>query len=333
MVNIKKYDEGKIFFLFYLPLALITTYIHLRFTGKFGYEWEIFGRLNGHSAVISGIAFAPTQYRILMPFIAEFIHQIVDISIPTVYYLLRVITTFLALCFFHSYLKRWFNTPGALIGTLYLTASLPLSYMYWPYPSDMVNLIIFILGFIVIRDNKDNYLYPLLILGSLNHEIVVFLILVYFFCHLRQMQVGKLMLRVLSYLATFGVIMLGLRLKYGILPNFMDNKIHIVGYPMWQFNINLYSNLFKSFSLTHPALFIFLIFGFFWVLAFLNMNKKPKFLVKSAWFIPFYLIINFCGASFAEMRIFLPLFLLLIPLGLWNLDSMVIKREECTKIS
>jgi len=331
MVNMKKYDEVKLFFLFYLPLTLITTYIHLRFTDKFGYEWETFGRLNGHSAIISGIAFAPTQYRILMPFIAEFIHQIIDISIPTIYYLLRVMTTFLTLCLFHSYLKRWFDTPTALIGTLYLTASLPLSYMYWPYPSDMVNLIIFILGFIVIRDNKDNWLYPLLILGSLNHEMVVFLILVYLFYHLGEMQVRKLIFRLLSYLATFSVIMFWLRLKYGLLPNFMDNKVHLIGYPMWQFNINLYSNLFKSFSLTHPALFILLIFGFFWILAFLNMKKKPKFLVKSAWVIPFYLIIQFLGANFAETRIFLPLFLLLIPLGLWNLDSILIKSENRAK--
>lgn len=319
MFNIKKDPDWKIFFILYLPLALITTYIHLRFTCKFGYEWEIFGKPNGHSAVISGIAFAPTQYRILMPFCAEFIHQIFNLSIPDTYYFLRIITTFLVLSLFHIYLKKWFDTSKAIIGTLYLVAALPLSYMSWPYPSDMVDVIIFILGFIVIRDNKDNWLYPLLILGALNRESIVFLILVYFVYHIGQIHFRKLVLRTVSYIVTFSIIVFGLYWRYGPLPNFIDNKVHFITYPMYEFNLNMYSNLFKSFSLTHPALFIFLIFGFFWILAFLNMNKKPEFLVKSVWIIPIYLIVYFFVGSFAETRLFLPLFLLLIPSGLFSL--------------
>lgn len=313
--------DWKIFFMLYLPLTLITTYIHIRFTGKFGYEWEIFGRPNGHSAVIQGIAFAPTQYRILMPFTAEFIHQIFKISIPATYYLLRVINTFLVLSLFHIYLKKWFDTPKTIIGTLYLVASLPLSYMYWPYPSDMFNLTIFILGFISIRDNKDNWLYPLLILGTLDRETVIFLILVYFFYHIGQMDVRKLILRIVSYLVIFSIVVFGLHLKYGCLPSFMDNKVHLIAYPMYEFNLKMYLNLYKSFSLTNPAIFIFLIFGFFWILSFLNINKKPKFLVRNVWIIPIYLIIHFCVGNFGETRLFLPLFLLLIPLGFFSLFS------------
>jgi len=191
--------------------------------------------------------------------------------------------------------------------------------MYWPYPSDMFNLLIFILGFMVIRDNKDNWLYPLLILGTLNHQTVVFLILVYFFYNVGQMNFRKLFLRTVSYITIFGIIIFGLYWKYGPLPSFMDNKIHLIGYPMYQFNLKMYSNLFKFLSLTNSALFIFLLFGFFWILAFLNITKKPTFLVKSAWIIPFYLIIHFFLGNFAETRIFLPLFLLLIPLGLFSL--------------
>ncbi|MFH1564099.1 MAG: hypothetical protein ABIF11_11905 [Nitrospirota bacterium] len=319
MINVKRDIDWKIFFLLYLPLALITTYIHIRFTGKFGYEWGVFGRPNGHSAVIDGIAFAPTQYRILMPFCAEFIHQILKISIPDAYYLLRVMTTFLALLLFHVYLKRWFDTPKAIIGTLYLVASLPLSYMFWPYSADMFNLIIWTLGFIVIRDNKGNWLYPLLIIGVFNYEGIVFLTLVYFFYHFREMPFKKLILRTVSYLLVFGLIMFALRLRYGVLPNFMDNKVHLIGYPMYQFNLTMYSNLFKYLSWTTPGLFIFLLFGFFWILAFVDMNKKPKFLTKGIWIIPFYLIFHLFFASFAETRVFLPLFLLLIPSGLFSL--------------
>lgn len=196
----------------------------------------------------------------------------------------------------------------------------------------MFNLIIFILGFIVIRDNKDNWLYPLLILGTFNRETVVFLILVYFFYHVGEIHFRKLFLRTVSYIAIFSIIVFCLYWEYGFLPSFMDNKVHLIAYPMYQFNLKMYSNLFKFLSLTNPALFIFLLFGFFWILAFLNMNKKPKFLVKSAWIIPLYLIIHFFVGSFAETRIFLPLFLLLIPLGLFSLFKVEGKPDISTGV-
>ncbi|MEW6607217.1 MAG: hypothetical protein AB1414_07140 [bacterium] len=315
----ERYTDWKIFFIFYLPLAFITTYIHIRFTSEFGYECEVFGKPNGHSAIIEGQAFAPTQYRILMPFCAEFIHQVLNISIASSYHSLRVITTFLVLSLFHIYLTRWFDTPKALIGTLYLAGSIPLSYLYWPYPQDMFNLMMFIVGFIAIREHKDNWLYLILILGSLNYETIVFLILFYFFYHSGQMKFKKLIGRTISYLAIWTLVMVLIRLKYGLLPNFMDNQVHLIGYPMYQTNLKMYANIFKNISLTNGCFYIFLLFGFFWILAFLHLSKKPKFLVKTAWVIPIYLVFHFFIASFGETRVFLPLFLLLIPLGLFSI--------------
>ncbi|MBU1662300.1 MAG: hypothetical protein KKD28_12610, partial [Chloroflexi bacterium] len=66
-------------------------------------------------------------------------------------------------------------------------------------------------------------------------------------------------------------------------------------------------------------LFIFFIFGVFWLFAFNKYSQKPLFLQRAAIMIPVFIIIHFITGIIKEVRQLLPLSFIIIPMALFYL--------------
>ena len=78
---------------------------------------------------------------------------------------------------------------------------------------------------------------------------------------------------------------------------------------MWDQNLT-------SFLLT---LFAFLLFGVLWVLPWRAMKEAPQLLRRSLWLLPPFVLLHYVVAVVQEVRLFLPLAPIIIPLSWWVL--------------
>ena len=66
-------------------------------------------------------------------------------------------------------------------------------------------------------------------------------------------------------------------------------------------------------------LFIFFLFGTFWLFAFLNYSKMPLFLKRAGFLIPVFVLAHLFGGVIGEVRLMLPLSFLVIPMSFFHL--------------
>lgn len=281
--------------LLYLGLAMVTSYANYKAGGLPAAAW--------HESMISFKSGAPNAYRILPAFMAEGTHRLLGISAPFAYGVNGCIFIFLAMCVFHVFLKKWFSTEVTLVGTLFVFAALPITYGQIAQPSDQPSLFFWALALLLMREKKDAWLIPVLLIATLNRETTLFLVLAYFFVRWDEYPKGKL----IGYSAAYGLCWLavyeGLRLWIGPRDYYTD---------YWQYGHNLSQ---WYFSIAFPAL----LFGVFWVLALMDWSKKPKLLTRSALIIPPFVLIHFFIANLMEARLFDVLFLIMVPLALFTL--------------
>jgi len=166
---------------------------------------------------------------------------------------------------------------------------------------DFTNLLVFVVGYRLIRDRGDGWLVPLVAAGMLNRETTVMLVVVYFFVRLGQLPWRILLARAAGLGALCMVIYVGLRLAYG--------------YESWYRWYELLENPFDPQTYLYPVLFL----NAFSVLAFLGWREKPRFLRRAMLMVPFFFAIHFVVGYVREVRLFLPLLPLFLPLGLLSL--------------
>ncbi|NQU73714.1 MAG: hypothetical protein HQ547_03275 [Candidatus Omnitrophica bacterium] len=200
-----------------------------------------------------------------------------------------------------------------MIGTLSMIASLPLMLTNWYcIPTDMPELITFILGAIWIRDNKYKNLILLIPIATFNRETTIALVLLYLFYNIKREKVGILLKRtiILSFLWLIPYIT-SLYL-FGHMPrsNFFAFSSNMQGLLSIFRTLNPY---------THHYFLLYLC-GFYWILAFRDFHKKDPFLKSSVLIIIiFFMYVFFRGGRINEVRIFIPFYVFVIPLGLFNL--------------
>jgi len=217
---------------------------------------------------------------------------------------LRMLFLFLCALALDSYLRRWLDLPTTVLGVVILFALMPA--VYWQgYHKlyDFTNLLVFIGGYWLIREGRDGWLVPLLAVGMFNRETTVMLVPVYFFVRWREVPWGKLLLRT----ALLGLLCMGiyggLRLAYG--------------YERWYHWYELLENPFD----VRTYLYLFLFLNAFWVLAFLDWRVKPRFLRRAMLMVPLFFAIHLVVGYVREVRLFLPLLPLFLPLGLLSLNG------------
>ncbi|NQU94920.1 MAG: hypothetical protein HQ549_01640 [Candidatus Omnitrophica bacterium] len=265
-------------------------------------------------SVVKGDFNPPMNHRILVPYTVYFFHKVSHISLEYSYALFRFLFYFLAFALFHMYLRKWFGQKTAMIGTLSLIASLPLTLTNWySVPTDMPELIMFILGVMWIRDGKHKNLFILIPLASLNRETSIALVLIYFFNEIGKENWFVLIRRTAIYFLLWLIPSAILISIFGIrdLPGYFHH-----------FRVNV-AGLLKIFESPNPYnhfYFILYLCGFYWFLAFMNFRKKPSILKRALIPMTLFLLYGFSrGGAISEVRILIPFYVFIIPLGLFSL--------------
>jgi hypothetical protein len=255
-----------------------------------------------HVQALQGVVRAPVRYRPLSFWMTEVLRRGTGLPYLITDFYLRLLFLFLCALAFHRYLRRWLDLPTTVLGVVLLFALMPA--VYWQgYHKlyDFLNLLIFILGYALIRARRDWWLVLLLAVGMCNRETTVMLVVVYFFVRWDELPVRTLLLRsgLLGLLCM--AIYVGLRLVYS--------------YASWFHWYELRENPLDPLTYVHLLLF----FNAFWVLAFLDWKSKPRFLRRAMLMAPLFFVIHFAVGYVLEVRLFLPLLPLFIPLGLLSL--------------
>jgi hypothetical protein len=282
-------------------------------------------RLELHNQIIAGTAPSPYRYRILVPLIAEFFTHVLSVVLPIKvafllsYAIYDLLAVFLSLTILFFWLRTWFNREQALIGVLFVAGTMPIALQdHWFQPWSLLEPGLFSAALLAIHRHRYQLLLLLVVLASLNRETAVFIAFAFLMTidvknllNIRSKNERKKMLLVSTLFLVYGAIFMGLRYFYGSAPHVETIKGLLA-------KNTTKSSLFYTF--VNGSLFL----GGLWVFAFLGFKYAPGFIKRVSLVIPFYLIAVMVWGVWKEVRLLMPLYPILVPLGL----SFIFPPEE-----
>ncbi len=273
-----------------------------------------------HQEIMQHTALSPYRYRILIPLLAEKIAKIATWitglefrkAVLGGYILITFLSLFAGLVLFQSHLRRWFERRQALVGSLFLASMMPLTFIHYYFqPTSHPEFVSFVLGMRLIIDRRHGWLWLLLALSTLNRETSIFLVFLYWVCNLGLMRPVRLFSWTCLYGLTWVSIYGGLRLFLGMAPHIGLERPNL-----WSYYI-IYNLTTWDTYLTVGAFF-----GVFWWLAFHNPAKKPLALRRGLWFVPVFFLVHLTLSQIHEVRYFLELCPIIVPLALMSLFDL-----------
>jgi hypothetical protein len=270
-----------------------------------------------HLDMIGGHAPAPNQYRPLLPWLAEFARLVLPSGdLATAYMILRGLVTGLGLYVMDGYLRTWFRPGAAAAGALFLAAIVPFTYYPMIQESDPLNLLAFVAAFWALAAGRDLWLIPLVLVGTLNRETTAMLPAVYLLARWGREPLARVLSRTGILVACWVAVYGGLLLLYGRREYYTD--------PV---------QLAHNFSSGLPLFVVMLTFGAAWVAPWLAGKEAPELLRRNLWLVPPFVVLQCVVARVDEVRLFLPLAPILIPLTWWVLlpESKLGPEPEAAK--
>lgn len=272
--------------------------------------------------IFYGTALAPNIYRIFVPYLAFLLKSI----IPKLSWLdstrLWVFVFILSIFpLFHIYLSRWFERNICFLLTLILGYLLPISFLFY-YPENFLELGIFIIGYMLIRDRKDLPLYPLIFLSTLNRESAVFLVISYFVSNVTRKEFLKVSLKSFTFLISWLIPFIGLRLIRGF-------KAYRSSFFTLDYNIKWIINefLLRGSGIYHFFDFLFFLFIFIFIYIVFKKGKANSFLRKNLVTVAIVFIAVLCFGGVGEIRLFYPALPIVIPLAFYPLFGKEDNRD------
>ncbi len=258
------------------------------------------------------------QSRVLQFVIPEFLRWLFALNIRDAYILQRWLFTLVALVCLHFYLGKWFRTPVRFAGVLFVAAILPLAYQNELQESFALLQVTFLAGLWAIRDNNAPAFVLALLIGALNNETTLALPIVYLFYNLKTLRPTDLARTALNTL----LVSLPAALAVGILRFVTRDRPHLGGAWHWPDNIAGlfspdYTSLLQLYRFSYW--YIFIIFGAFWLYAFLRFRDQPLFLKRASLMIPFFVGAHMITGIISEVRQMLPLTGIVVPMALYTL--------------
>jgi hypothetical protein len=258
------------------------------------------------------------QSRLLQFYIPEGLRHLHQMSIEHAYIMQRGLFIFLVLLFFHFYLRKWFDAKLAFAGVMCFAAIMPLSYMNDLQESTPLLLLTFLLALWAIRDQYIVRYVLVLAIGSFNNETILILPLVFFLYNFKGFKPK----RIISLAWITLVTSLPAYLIVGTIRYITRDSPRLA--PLWQLPGNI-SSMRAALGASpldwwqSSSLYIFFIFGVFWIFAYLKYFKKPVFLRRAALMIPFFIIAHMLAGIIGEVRLMLPLSFIVIPMSFFYL--------------
>lgn len=277
----------------------------------------------------------PYAYRVLVPYMILGIHHIFpDASIISIDYILKIILLAACQFIFYFYLRLFFAPITSFAGVLMLDVlvAFTLSSIMGPSiaeTSDLVNLIVFSLAFMTIYENKFTPLVAILFIGSFNRETTL-LILPLFILN--------------DYLSKRNAYRGLIVAAAVVVPYFALRIIIQTSMPQWFTFDGLSRNIpFLSSKDTMKAIManihVAVLLVPLLILSFHRFMDRPLFLRTAMIVTPFFIPIHYIFGTIIETRLWMPLFVVLIPLTLSTLvvyfdaDSAKVRTSQNTVVA
>ncbi len=261
--------------------------------------------------------------RVLFPALMQ-IPQKIGLSTEQSFSLVRLITIILALILFHSFLLEWFSDELAFCGTLFLAATVPLTFNQWfELPTDFIEIIVFTLGVWAIYRAQYLWLCLIIIVGTFSRESTAVLPFFLFF-GLVSLKDFKWLLPVAAVGFSWLLPLLFLRWWVGAF------EAHGYGFGLSHNLQGLQELLVKPHPYNNFLFWIYL-FGTFWLLPFFRWKSQPVLFKRLLISLPIFLAVYiFVGGFLDEPREIVNLYPLLVPASLFALfpNSSFIKNDE-----
>jgi hypothetical protein len=285
---------------FFFSLAL--TLLHLKFI-----DWpRIDAQMEWHNNIINNQGPYPDQYRILTYYLAQ---GLISLGLPFSYAfaLLRLVFTTFSFFVFFKYLEHWCNPLTSLLGFFMLASTLPFTYLFYTMqPSDPLNMLLYFLAFLTLAKEKDAWLIPILIIGMFNRETIILIPIIYLLARYKEVPF-KTWFPFFSLLSIISLgIFIDLKLYFGIKEPYAPvSPLHY-----WTINLTDWKTWIQLVGFFHITLLIF------WR----NWSLMPAFLKRLTYIIPLFFAIHFSVGNIREVRYFLPILAILIPMTLLNFE-------------
>jgi hypothetical protein len=284
-------------------------------------------RLELHERIMNGTAEAPYRYRVLVPAVCEALRRMLGVAMSRdaafllsyALYDLGAVILFLWLLF--AYLRGWFPRERALIGVLFAAAAMPVALRdHYFQPWSLLEAALFTAGLVCIYRRRLLLLAAVTALASLNRETAVFIPVAFLVANTGargglngdRPDGRRTALLFAGYAAIWAAAFFGLRAALGSAPDVITLS-------------EIFARNTTAGGLMRSALRAAALFGAFWIFAVAGFRRAPRFARRMALVaIPYVAAILVWGVWY-EVRLLLPLYAIVLPLGLGVLGS---GREE-----
>ncbi len=275
-------------------------------------------RIETQQQIMAGTASSPDQYRVLVPVIAQvFINAFsAVVSEKAAFYITYAIFDLLAIFFIlailFAWLKTWFTWEQSLIGVLFVAATMPIALQDHAFqPWSLLEVGLFTASLMAIRQNRYWTLAAMVSIASLNRETAVFIPVAFLLADLGSTNLFTKGVKInwkpfvifcglfLIWAATF----IGLRYFLGQAPH-AESLADLIAL-----------NTTKD-SLINAVMNGSLFLGVIWVFAVFGYKHAPTFIKRVALVVPLYLLTVLVWGVWFEVRLLMPLYPILVPLGL-----------------
>jgi hypothetical protein len=255
-------------------------------------------------SVVDGTADAPGLYRVFTPYTTLWFIRATGLETSSGWLLSRLLWFAACLLAFDGYLRTWFTDVPAFAGTLFVAATLPLTFTNsWAIPDQLPELAFFALAAGAIARGRDGWFAAWLVLAAVNRETAVFLVCLYAVARpLTPAHAGRTAVFVVAWLGIYA----GLRAWRGL---------H--SYDYWQVWRNL-----KFLGLLPPgfdpykrayAWFVVALFGPSAAVIWAGWSAVPSGPRPALLDVPVVVAAGTIFSSIIETRIFTPLYALVLP--------------------
>ena len=262
-------------------------------------------RLN-HDQVLQHIQSKPERYRVLVPYTLEIFVRALSVVMPRdkafdrAFAAYALVAAVMVMWAEFAYLRRWFSDQEALIACLVIASTLPLS-LQQPYAVwSLVEAAFAPLVLLLALDDRRVLLGVVIALASLNRETAIFLVVLY---ALTEKLTKRHVATVLVYLGIWLTLVGGLRLIISDAPR------RLTQWEVWHYDL-------LPINVAISATNAFLFFGLFWLFAILGFGRAPAFMRRTALLVPIYLAFFYGSAFWWEVRPFMTLYPVVLPLAL-----------------
>jgi len=266
--------------------------------------------------VTQSTAFGPYVYRVFIPYLASGLHYLMPfLTFIDIDFLLKIFFLIICQLIFYYYLQIFYSSFVSIVGVFILDILLGFTFSSILGPSigenaDLLNIVVYLISLIALYKNSFGYLLLILFIGTFNRETTWLLIPIIF------------LYDYFSKRSLYRTLLAGLAVA---IPYFGLRLIIQTDSPVWFTFDGIIRNIpFLSFETTGKALVanahtVFLL-GPLIILSILNFNKHPEFLRLISYITPVFIVLHYLFGSIIEARLWIPLFIILIPLSLNTLS-------------